>query len=195
MRRIMMFNHVAADGSFTTGDGRLDWVVQEPAIDQSAVDGMPGGDTILFGRRTNDMFESYWPHALDAATPAPHGRGTSANHAMAVWINDSAKLVFSRTRKDVTWKHSRLLGAFDPAKVEALKREQGKDILIFGSGTIVTLLAQHGLIDEYHFVVSPLFLGGGRPLIGGLPRNVPLRLIEAKSYPSGNVSLRYEPGS
>lgn len=195
MRRIMMFNHVAADGSFATGDGRLDWVVPEPAIDQSAVDGMPGGDTILFGRRTYDMFESYWPHALDAATPAPHGRGTSANHAMAVWINDSAKLVFSRTRKDVTWKHSRLLGAFDPAKVEALKRDQGKDILIFGSGTIVTLLAQHGLIDEYHFVVSPLFLGGGRPLIGGLPRNVPLRLIEAKSYPSGNVSLRYEPGS
>ena len=195
MRRIMMFNHVAADGSFTTPDGRLDWVVQEPAIDRSAVEGMPGGDTILFGRRTYDMFESYWPHALDAATPAPHGRGTSANHAMAVWINDATKLVFSRTRKDVTWKHSRLLGEFDPAKVEALKRERGKDILIFGSGTIVTLLAQHGLIDEYHFVVSPLFLGGGRPLIGGLPRNVPLRLIEAKSYSSGNVSLRYESGS
>lgn len=195
MRRIMMFNHVAADGSFATGDGRLDWVVQEPAIDQSAVDGMPGGDTILFGRRTYDMFESYWPHALDAATPAPHGRGTSANHAMAVWINDATKLVFSRTRKNVTWKHSRLLGEFDPAKVEALKRDQGKDILIFGSGTIVSLLAQHGLIDEYQFVLSPLLLGGGRPLFGGLPRNVPLRLLEAKSYPSGNVSLRFAPGT
>lgn len=195
MRRIMMFNHVAADGSFTTPDGRLDWVVQEPAIDRSAVEGMPGGDTILFGRRTYDMFESYWPHALDDSTPAPHGRGSPENRAMAIWINDAAKLVFSRTRKTVTWAHSRLLGEFDPAEVAGLKREHGKDILIFGSGTIVSLLAQHGLIDEYHFVVSPLFLAGGRPLIGGLSQNVHLRLLEAKAYPSGNVSLRYAPGS
>lgn len=195
MRRIMMFNHVAADGSFTTSDGRLDWVVQEPAIDRSAVEGMPGGDTILFGRRTYEMFESYWPHALDDSTAAPHGRGSSENHAMAVWINSATKLVFSRTRTDVTWQHSRLLGAFDPAEVEALKRQPGKDMVIFGSGTIVSQLAQHGLIDEYHFVVSPLFLGGGRPVISGLPRNVPLTLLEATAYPSGNVSLRYAPGS
>jgi dihydrofolate reductase len=114
---------------------------------------------------------------------------------MAVWINDATKLVFSRTRNTVTWAHSRLLGEFDPAEVAGLKRQKGKDILIFGSGTIVSLLAQHGLIDEYHFVVSPLFLAGGRPLIGDLPQNVPLRLLEAKAYPSGNVSLRYAPGS
>jgi dihydrofolate reductase len=190
-----MFNHVAADGSFATTDGRLDWVVQEPAIDRSAVDGMPGGDTILFGRRTYEMFESYWPHALDDATAAPHGRGAPEHLAMAVWINDATKLVFSRTRKDVTWQHSRLLGAFDPAEVAALKGRPGKDMLIFGSGTIVSQLAQHGLIDEYQFVVSPLFLCGGRPMIGGLLRNVPLRLVEAKAYPSGTVSLRYAPGS
>lgn len=195
MRRIMMFNHVAADGSFTTADGRLDWVVPEPAIDQSAVEGMPGADTILFGRRTYEMFESYWPHALDDSTASPHGRGSSENRAMAVWINNAAKLVFSRTRKAVTWEHSHVLGAFDPAEVAGLKRQQGKDILIFGSGSIVSLLAQHGLIDEYHFVVSPLFLGGGRPLIGGLPQHVPLRLLEARAYPSSNVSLRYAPGS
>lgn len=195
MRRIMMFNHVAADGCFTTRDGRLDWVVQEPAIDQSAVDGMPGGDTILFGRRTYDMFESYWPHALDDPTPAPHGTGSSANRAMAVWINAATKIVFSRTRQDVPWQHSRLLRQFDPAEVAALKQQPGKDMLIFGSGTIVSLLAQHGLIDEFHFVVSPLFLAGGRPLIGGLSQNMPLRLLEVKAYPSGNVSLRYAPGS
>jgi dihydrofolate reductase len=195
MRRIMMFNHVAADGSFATADGRLDWVVQEPAIDRSAVDGMPGGDTILFGRRTYEMFESYWPHALDDSTAAPHGRGTAENHAMAVWINNATKLVFSRTRKGVTWEHSRLLGEFDPAVVSALKRQPGKDILLFGSGTIVSLLAQHGLIDEYQFVVSPLFLAGGRPVIGGLPQHAPLRLLEATAYPSGVVSLRYAPGS
>jgi dihydrofolate reductase len=85
------------------------------------------------------------------------------------------------------------VSAFDPRFVEELKHGPGKDIMIFGSGSIVKELAAHGLIDEYVLVVCPLLLAGGRPLLTGVPRTTKLRLLEAKSFPSGNVRLRYTP--
>lgn len=110
---------------------------------------------------------------------------------MAAWIDESAKLVFSRTRKEVTWRNSRLLPELDPRGIEALKREPGGDIMVFGSGSIVSQLTRHGLIDEYRFVVGPVLLGGGRPLLAGVPESLRLNLLEAREYPSGNVLLRY----
>ena len=195
-RRIVMFNRVSADGYFAGPDGKLDWVVPDEEVDKAGAEAIPGSDnTILFGRQTYDMFESFWPHALDdsATAPDPHmpRRRSEAMRAMAIWINEATKLVFSRTRKDVTWKNSRILHEFDPRQIEALKKEPGKDMMIFGSGTIVSQLTQHGLIDEYQFVVSPILLGSGKTLIGGVSKSSKLKLLEAKKYESGNVMLRY----
>jgi dihydrofolate reductase len=72
-----------------------------------------------------------------------------------------------------------------------MKREPGNDMIVLGSGSIVSQLTEHGLIDEYQLVVSPILLGGGRPLFSGLSNNLRLDLLEAKQYPSGNVMLRY----
>ena len=197
MRRIVMFNRVSAEGYFAGLDGNLGWVVPDEELDREAVAAIEGSEegTILFGRRTYDMFEAFWPHALDGSTrsPDPHrpGRASAVMRAMAIWINEATKVVFSRTRKDAPWKNSRLLPELDPRAIEAMKREPGGDILIFGSGSIVSQLTQHGLIDEYQFTVSPMFLGDGRPLISGMPRGVKLDLLEAKAYESGNVKLRY----
>ena len=197
MRRIMAFNRVTADGYFTSPDGKLDWVVPEPQIDKEAGEGMSGQGAILFGRRTYEMFQAFWPHALgDAGTaPDPHmpGRRSPEVRAMAVWINEAAKIVFSKTLEDVTCKNTRLIRAFDPREVEAMKRQPGPDMLIFGSGSIASQLTEHGLIDEYRFVVGPVLLGSGRPLISGVPKSSRLDFLEAKTYPSGNVMLRYAP--
>jgi dihydrofolate reductase len=64
-------------------------------------------------------------------------------------------------------------------------------MIIFGSGSIVSQLTQHGLIDEYQFVVSPILLGSGRPLLSGVSKSVRLDLLKAQEYQSGNVMLRY----
>lgn len=197
MRRIVAFNRVTADGYFTSPDGKLDWVVPEPQIDKEAGEGMSGQGAILFGRRTYEMFQAFWPHALEdpGTAPDPHmpGRRSPEIRAMAVWINEAAKVVFSKTLEDVTWKNTRLLHAFDPREVEAMKKQPGPDMLIFGSGSIASQLTEHGLIDEYRFVVGPVLLGRGRPLISGVPKSSRLDLLEAKTYPSGNVMLRYAP--
>jgi dihydrofolate reductase len=190
MRRIVTFNRVSADGYFASPDGGLGWVVPEEELDRGAADNLGGVGTILFGRRTYDMFESFWPHAVDE-DPHQAGRHSPEIRAMARWINDATKLVFSRTRNEVSWKNSRLLGELDPQEVAAMKQEPGKDIMIFGSGSIVSQLTEHGLIDEYQFVVGPVLLGGGRPLVSGVPATTSLELLEAKAYPCGNVKLRY----
>lgn len=194
MRRIVTFNRVTADGYFAGPDGNLDWVVPDKEIDKAGAEAIPGFDTILFGRRTYELFEAFWPHALDdssAADPHDAGRRSRELRVMAVGLNEMSKLVFSRTLKEVTWENSQLLRELNPGKIEAMKRQSGKDMIVFGSGSIVSQLTQHGLIDEYQFVVSPILLGSGRPLLNGASKGLRLELLEAKAYRSGNVILRY----
>jgi dihydrofolate reductase len=196
MRRIVTFDHVSADGHFAGPDGTLDWVVQDDAVPRSLLEGARF-DAMLFGRRTYEMFEDFWPKALDDrdTSPDPHGSGRRSQdlHAMAVFINEKEKLVFSRGRCDFTWQNTRPLPALDRKVVEGLKQEPGGDILVFGSGSVVAQLTELGLVDEYQLVVSPVLLGDGRSLVTGLGRKVDLKTIEAKAFPSGSVLLRYAP--
>ena len=198
MRRILMFNRVSADGYFTSPEGKLDWVVPDPELDRSAAEAIAedGVDAILFGRRTYEMFAAFWPHALKESSSTaedPHNPGRRAPEmkAMAIMLNKTPKIVFSRTLKEVTWENSSLVKEFDPREIEAMKQKPGKDIMIFGSGSVVSQLTQHGLIDEYQLVVAPLFLGSGRSLISDVPNRSKLNLTTCKQYPSGNVMLRY----
>lgn len=193
-RGIVAFNRVTADGYFAGPDGSLDWVVPEPEVDARGAESAPSFDTILFGRRTYEMFERFWPRPIDGAGsarhPHDHARSTTSD-AMAGWVDAATKVVFSRTRERLTWRNSRLVREFDAVAIEAMKRERGRDIIIFGSGSIVAELTRHGLIDEYQFLVSPSLLGSGRPLIGGATAPTALQLLEATPYRSGNVLLRY----
>jgi dihydrofolate reductase len=198
MRRIVTFNNVSADGYFAAPDGKLDWVVPDDEIYKTAAENMPELDTILFGRRTYEQFEGFWRHAVDdsadsSTAPDPHdaGRRSRPMRDQAIWINEANKVVFSRTLKDVTWKNSRLLHELDPREIEAMKKQPGKDMIIFGSGSIVSQLTQHGLIDEYQFVVGPTLLGSGQVLLSGVSKSVRLELLGAKKFDSGNVMLRY----
>jgi dihydrofolate reductase len=195
MRKIVMFNRVSADGYFASQSGDLSWVVPDDAIDRGGAERMPEVDAMLFGRSTYQAFESFWPNAAGDAPTAedPHaaGRHSETMRAMAVWINATEKLVFSRTLKRVGWRNSRVLGEFDPHAVQALKEQPGKNMIIFGSGSIVSRLTEHRLIDEYQFVVCPLLLGSGRPLVSGVPKSLKLELLEATKYDSSNVVLRY----
>jgi dihydrofolate reductase len=171
--------------------------VPDAEIDKLGGDAVPGpGNMMLFGRRTYQMFESFWPHVLKDSpeAPDPHvpGRQSAAMRGMAVWIHEATKIVFSKTLENVTWHNSRLLRDVEPSNIEALKREPGSDdIMIFGGGQIVSRLTALGLIDEYHLIVSPLLLGGGKTLVNGVESRTALDLLEVKQYGSGNVMLRY----
>src|SRR2546421_7929519 len=194
-RRMLPFDWLTADGYFAGADGNLNWVVPDDEQAKAAATGMPAADTVLFGRRTYELFERFWRKALQdsATTPDPHrpGQHSREHRVIAVWMNEATKLVFSRTLKEVTWNNARLLRELDVDEIAAMKQRPGKDMMIFGSGSIVSQLTQHGLIDEYQFVVCPVFLGSGRPLLSGMSKRLGLKLLEVKGYESGDVLLRY----
>jgi dihydrofolate reductase len=196
MRRIVMFNWVTADGYFAGPAGDLDWVVPDEEQARMAAKDISGFDTVLFGRRTYEIFEAFWRHTFvdnSGTVPDPHhpGRRSLEHAAIAIALNKMTKLVFSKTLRDVTWRNSRLLRNLDPREIETMKEQPGKDLIVFGSGSIVSQLTQQGLIDEYQFVVCPILLGSGRPLLSGVSKRLRLDLLEAKEFRSGDVMLRY----
>ena len=197
MRQLVMFNRVSADGYFASADGKLDWVVPDDAVDSEGAKGIPQTDTVLFGRRTYEMFASFWPQFVDdpkgASDPHNTGRKSPAMREMAAFLNNAKKVVFSKTLKEAKWKNSEIRKTFDPQEVANMKKESGKDMIIFGSGSIVSLLSQNNLIDEYRFVVCPVFLESGQSLLTGGSKALRLDLEKSKQYPSGNLMLSYVP--
>ena len=196
MRKMFMFNRVSADGYFARPDGSLDWATPDEEIDKEGAEGASATDTVIFGRRTYELLAAFWPTVpYEGATtaPDPHapGRASKEMRAMAKFLNESLKLVFSKSLKEAKWRNTQIVRDIDPKAIEAMKKKPGKDIIILGSGTIVSQFTELGLIDEYHFVVGPLFIGSGKPLITGMKKTVNLKLLESKKYKSGNLKLRY----
>ena len=76
-----------------------------------------------------------------------------------------------------------------------MKQEPGPDLVIMGSGTIVSQLTQERLIDEYQIVVIPIILGQGRTMFAGVKEKLPLKLTKSRTFSNGNVLLGYEPSA
>ncbi|MGE5123750.1 MAG: dihydrofolate reductase family protein [Acidobacteriaceae bacterium] len=183
MRKIYMFNRTSIDGFFADLSGNIDWSIPDPAVDHD-IHQMMSLDSILFGRLTYQMFESYWPMvARDPNAPA-------GARAMANELDTMNKVVFSRTLSQVTWENSRLVNGHLVEEVKRLKRGQGRDLVIFGSGSIVQQLACEDLIDEYLILVTPVILGVGKSLFHGVD-HASFKLAESRTYSSGNVLLHY----
>jgi dihydrofolate reductase len=199
-----MFNHVSIDGCFADAAGGLDWIVQEPAVQEAGAARLGSAGGMLFGRRTFEMFAGYWPQVTDTST-GPHGEPVSPTlRAMARWLNDSPKIVCSATLTTPSWQPTVVWPSLSAERVRALKTGEGGefaggetaggDIMVFGSGTIVSQLTEWGLIDEYQFVVSPVVLASGRRLFDTVTSRTPLERIDSTVFESGVMLVRYRPG-
>jgi dihydrofolate reductase len=136
---------------------------------------------------TYQGFESYWPQvALDPASPP--GLVEYAHH-----LNAMRKLVFSKTLSRVEWNNATLLKEIVPEEITHMKHEPGRDMVIFGSASIVQTLTNLGLIDIYQLLVYPVVLGSGKPLWSNISHQVKLSLVSTKMHPSGIVVLSYQP--
>jgi dihydrofolate reductase len=138
---------------------------------------------LVFGRVTYEMMASYWPSPM-AAQNSP----TVAKH-----MNELQKIVFSRTMDKVSWSNTQILKGDMVTEVRRLKEESGLGMVIMGSGTIVSQLAQHGLIDEFQIVLTPNVIGSGRTLFEGVKEKLRLKLKSSRTFKNGNVFLCYEP--
>jgi dihydrofolate reductase len=184
MRRVIAFEQVSLDGYFVDRDGDMSWAhKQDPEWNEFTAGNASGRGALLFGRVTYEMMASFWP------TPAAMERAP----AVAEGMNSMPKVVFSRTLKGASWKNTTLVKGDIAAAVQSMKHEPGPGMTILGSGTIVSQLAQEGLIDEFQFVVNPIVLGQGRSLFEGVKEKLALKLVKTRAFGNGNVVLSYEP--
>jgi len=113
--------------------------------------------------------------------------------AVAERMNRSSKVVFSRTMEKSSWNNTKLLKGDIVVEVRKMKEQPGTGMAILGSGTIVSQLAQEGLIDEFQIALIPVVLGKGRTMFEGVANRLALKLISSRAFGNGNVVLRYEP--
>ncbi len=184
MRKLTVFNHVSLDGYFTDKDSSLNWVhmANDPEFDQFVQGNAQSGGELIFGRKTYQMMASYWP------TPMAHEQ----NPIVADRINALQKVVFSRTLDSVSWQNTRLVKDNLTDKILAMKQSDGKDMVIMGSGSLVSQLSQARLIDVYQLVVNPVVLGSGRTLFDGKMEKLQLKLSDSRVFNNGNIVLTYE---
>ena len=129
------------------------------------------------------MMAAFWP-TPQAAEMLPD---------VAAGMNRMPKTVFSRTLDRVTWQNTTLVKGDLVSEVTRMKRETGPDMVIIGSGSIVSQLTQARLVDEYQIVVNPIVLGKGRTLFETVEGKAHLTLTKTKAFKNGNVVLWYQP--
>ena len=189
MAKILVFNSVTLDGYFTDAKGDMSWAHKDPNdaewnafVGENASGGASGGGAILLGRITYEMMASFWP-TPEAAKMMPD---------VANGMNSMQKIVFSRSMKKASWSNTKLVNGDLVAEVRKLK-ESDQDMVILGSGTIVSQLTQARLIDEYQLVVNPVILGKGRTMFEGVKDKLGLKQTNTRNFKNGNVVLTYEP--
>jgi dihydrofolate reductase len=108
-------------------------------------------------------------------------------------MNGYPKYVVSTTLEEAGWNNSTIINDNVVEEVSNLKKQPGKDILVFGSGQLVNTLMEHDFVDEYRLMVFPVVVGGGKRLFEGASDKKALKLIETKTFSSGVVVLSYGP--
>jgi dihydrofolate reductase len=184
--RLIVFNNLSLDGYFTDAKNDMSWAHRghdDPEWAKFVAGNAKGGGRLVFGRITYEMMASYWTTPM-----AVKGMPTVANK-----MNSCAKIVFSRTLKKAAWNNTTLIKGKLVDKMKRLKAEPGEDMVILGSGNVVSQLAAAGLVDEFQLVVVPIVIGSGRTLFEGLKKRVNMKLVKTRTFKNGNVVMWYAP--
>lgn len=176
MRKLFFQMMVSLDGYFEKPNRAYDWHVIDDDFVRYVDEMLKSIDTIVLGRKTYESFAAFWPSATSPDAPS---------------MNGLPKVVFSRTLKDLTWSNSRLAKASIEDEIRELKSKPGKDIALLASNTLATSLMRLDLIDEYRILLAPVVLGAGTPLFDGLVTTSRMKLLSAKTFASGVVTLTY----
>ncbi|HEY3026010.1 MAG TPA: dihydrofolate reductase family protein [Pyrinomonadaceae bacterium] len=167
MRRVRYAVAVSLDGYIAGPNGEADWIIMDPAIDFNSF--FEQFDTVLLGRRTFEAMAS---------------SGNGETPGMKTYV-------FSRTLPQSDYPNVTIVNEASEKALAALQAEAGKDIWLFGGGSLFRSLLDLGLVDTLEVAVIPVLLGGGIPLLPTPARQTKLALTSHKVYQTGIVSLEY----
>ena len=184
MGKIIYWVHQSVDGFIEGPKGEFDWPVMGKELSAYSLELTERAGAFLYGRTVWELMSYYWPRA-ESISDDPHDLAFAP-----VWRR-TPKIVFSRTLEQPEG-NVRVIGGDLEEEVTTLKLSPGKDLLLMGGSTLSAALTDLGLIDEYHIVVHPVVLGGGRPLFLQGKDRLNLQFVESRSFDARTVLLRYE---
>lgn len=178
---------VSLDGFIEGPNHELDWFLDgDPAFERYCDEMIDSVGAAIYGRRSYEQMVAYWPAA--EASPA-----SAASLAFAEKMNALEKVVVSRTLRRADWRNTTVAGEDAPARIAAMKRTAGKPIVAWAGASLVAMLREHRLVDEYRLVVHPVLLGKGTPLFADRGQRESVRLVRTSQLGEHLVVLCYEP--
>ena len=177
-RRIILDLAVTLDGFIEGQNGEIDWCIMDS--DMGFINFLNQIDTILYGRKSFDLWGQYTPENEVSDTEKE------------IWksVHSKGKYIFSRTQKKTDNK-AIFINDNIFEEVNKLKNEPGKDIWLYGGASLITTFINLGLIDEFRLSVHPVILGEGKPMFIDIKQRLNLILVNTKTFSSGVVQLCY----
>lgn len=177
--------HVSLDGFVAGLNREINWVKANEEIFDHVGKRIRECESALYGRVTYQMMENYWPTAGDKPTATKH----DIEHAK--WYKTAHKVVLSRTMKGADLTNTTIISDNLSDSLNELKRQPGKEILLFGSPTATHFLVQQNLIDGFWLFVNPIILGQGIPLFADIQERINLKLLTTRQFDIGVTELNY----
>ncbi len=186
MRKIISFMHISLDGFVAGPKGEMNWIKINEELFDYVGKRISKGDTSMYGRKTYDMMEAYWPTAGNQPNASEHDK----NHSK--WYAKVHKVVLSKTLEGVDRPNTRIISDNIVEEIKKVKELPGEeDILLFGSPTATHKLIELGLIDGYWLFVNPIILGKGIPLFEDIKNKIQLKLLGTHQFDCGVVEMNY----
>ena len=165
------------DGAFALGGWSVNY--WDDMMGDVMGEAMSAPFDLVLGRKTYDIFAAYWPHATDEQGAKP--------------LNDATKYVASRSRPTLAWARSVLIEGDAAEGIAELRKQDGPELQVHGSGNLIQTLIRSNLVDEYHLWVFPLVIGSGKRLFADGTIPAALKLVDSKVSTTGVVIGTYEP--
>lgn len=177
--------HISLDGFVAGPNGEMGWIKIDEEIFDYVGKRISESDTALYGRTTYQLMENYWPSAGNRPAATTH----DIEHSK--WYNGVHKIVLSKTMKDPGLTNTKIISESLSDRINIIKQQAGKDILVFGSPTATHSLIQLNLIDGYWLFVNPIILGQGIPLFVDIKNKTKLKLLTTRQFTCGVTELNY----
>jgi dihydrofolate reductase len=179
MGTLTSFTFMTLDGYYKGFDEDISWHIHDSEGEKFSQQSLEAGNTLIFGRKTFEMMSGFWPTA----------QATEAYPLVAEGMNRAKKLVITSAPRLPKWNNTHILNENWVHEIAQLKERE--NLTLLGSGTILTQLAEVGLIDQFQFMIDPIVIGQGTSIFNGLSCPVNVRLVDTRIFESGKLLLTY----
>ncbi len=185
MRKLKLQMVVTIDGfglvPSDKGETNFSW---DDQVNDFCIENLEDVDNIVLGRTTADGFIPYW--AVVANNP------DDKMYDIGKPLTDIPKIVFSSRPANAEWTNATVMSGDITTEIQKLKKQNGKNMIVYGGNSFVSSLVKNDLIDEYYLLMQPIMTGGGQTFIPNLQNGRVMNLKESRQFPCGTILLCYE---